>query len=129
MDLSLWNSIALWIIASFFLVMTLLLLFVGVPVLLDVKRTAAKLRGTIDEVRVKVDPILFSAQKVADDIQEMAGTAKREAERMSASVEKVSERVDEFADLIEVVREEIEKPLLKSVATIASARKVLSRFW
>ena len=129
MELTLWNSIALWIIASFFLVMTLILLFVGIPVLLDVKRTAAKLRGTIDEVRIKLDPILFSAQKVADDVQEMAATAKREAERMGESVEKVSERVEDFAELIDVLREEIEKPLLKSVATIATAKRALSRFW
>lgn len=124
-----WNSIALWIIASFFLVMTLILLFVGIPVLLDLKRSVRKLSGTIDEVRVKVDPVLFSAQKVADDIQEMTATAKREATRMGASAEKVSERVDDFAELIGVMRDEIEKPLLKSVATIATARKALSRFW
>lgn len=124
-----WNSIALWIIASFFLVMTLILLFVGIPVLLDVKRSVRKLSGTIDEVRIKVDPVLFSAQKMADDIQEMTATAKREATRMGASAEKVSERVDDFAELIGVMRDEIEKPLLKSVATIATARKALSRFW
>ncbi len=128
MDLSLWNSIALWIIASFFLLMTLVLLFVGVPVLLDLKRTAGKLRGTIDEVRIKIDPILFSAQKMADDVQEMTATAKREATRMGDSVEKVSERVDDLANLMDVVRVEIEKPLMKSVATIATARRALSRF-
>ncbi len=128
MDLSLWNSIALWIIAAFFLVLTLVLLFVGIPVALNVKRTVAHLRGTIDEVRVKVDPILFSAQSVADDIQEMAATAKREASRVGESVDRVSKRVDDFAAMIEVVQEEIQRPLLKSVATLAGAKKVLSRF-
>lgn len=129
MDLTLWNSIALWIIASFFLILTLVLLFVGIPVALDVKKTAKKLRGTIDEVRIKLDPVLFSAQSVADDVQEMAATARREAERMGSSVERVSERVDDLASLIEVVQEEIERPLLKSVATIAGARRAISRFF
>lgn len=128
MDLGLWNSIALWIIASFFLVLTLILIFVGIPVALDVKRTAKKMRGTIDEVRIKIDPILFSAQQVADDVQEMTATAKREAERVGESVERVSERVDEFAALVEVVQEEIQKPLLKSVATISGAKRALSRW-
>ncbi|MDX1660929.1 MAG: hypothetical protein R3326_03980 [Gemmatimonadota bacterium] len=128
MDLGLWNSIALWIIASFFLILTLLLLFVGVPVALDVKKTVRKMRGTIDEVRIKVDPILFSAQQVADDVQEMTATAKREAERMGDSVDRVSERIDEFAAIVEVVQEEIQKPLLKSVATISGARRALNRW-
>lgn len=128
MDLGLWNSIALWIIASFFLILTLVLLFVGVPVALDVKKTVRKMRGTIDEVRIKVDPILFSAQQVADDVQEMTATAKREAERVGDSVDRVSERIDEFAALVEVVQEEIQKPLLKSVATISGAKRALSRW-
>lgn len=129
MDLSLWNSIALWIIASFFLILTLVLLFVGIPVALDVKRTVRKLRSAIDEVRVKIDPILFSAQSVADDIEEMTATARREADRMGASVERVSERVDDLAALIEMVQEEVERPLLKSVATITGAKRVLSRWF
>lgn len=129
MDLPVLNTIALWIIASFFLILTLILLFVGIPVALDVKRTVKHLRGTLDEVRIKLDPVLFKAQAVADDVQEMTATAKREATRMGASAEKVSERVDDFAELIGVMRDEIEKPLLKSVATIATARKALSRFW
>ena len=55
-------------------------------------------------------------------------SAKREATRMGDSVEKVSERVDDLANLMDVVRVEIEKPLMKSVATIATARRALSRF-
>lgn len=128
MDLGLWNSIALWIIASFFLILTLVLLFVGVPLALDLRRAVKKLRGTMDEVRVKIDPVLFSAQKIADDVQEMTATAKREAERMGESVERVSERVDDFAALIEVIQDEIERPLLRSVATLSGAKRVLSRF-
>lgn len=128
MEYALWNTIALWIIASFFLVLTLVLVFVGIPVALNVKRTSKKLRGTIDEVRIKVDPILHSAQSIADDIEEMTATAKREAARVGESVERVSERVDDLAALIEVVQEEIQRPLLKSVATISSARRALSRW-
>jgi uncharacterized protein YoxC len=129
MELALWNTIALWIIASFFLILTLILIFVGIPVALDVKRTVKHARGTLDEVRVKLDPVLFKAQAVADDIQEMTATAKREAARMGASVEKMSERVDDFASLVEVVQQEIEKPLLKTVATVAGAKKMLSRWF
>jgi len=129
MDLAIWNTIALWIIASFFLVMTGILVFVGIPVALDVKRTVKHLRGTLDEVRIKLDPVLFKAQAVADDIQEMTATAKREAARVGASVEKVSERIDDMASLVEVVQQEIEKPLLKTVATVANAKKMLSRWF
>ena len=86
MDTMTWATIALWIIASFFLVLTLVLLFVGIPVALDVKRTIRRVQGTIDEVRVKADPILFKAQEVASDIQQMTATAKREAERVGASI-------------------------------------------
>ena len=71
MDTMTWATIALWIIASFFLVLTLVLLFVGIPVALDVKRTIRRVQGTIDEVRVKADPILFKAQEVASDIQDI----------------------------------------------------------
>jgi uncharacterized protein YoxC len=129
MDTMTWATIALWIIAAFFLVLTLVLLFVGIPVALDVKRTIRRVQGTIDEVRVKADPILFKAQEVASDIQEMTATAKREAERVGASIENVSGRVDDFAALMEVVQEQVEKPLLRSVAALATARKTISKFF
>ena len=127
MDLGLWNSIALWIIASFFLVLLLVTLFVGIPVLLDLKRAAKKAAGAIDEVRVKLDPVLHSARSVADDVQEMAATAKREAVKVGESVDRVSRRVDQLADLVETVQDEIQRPLLKSVAAIAGAKRILSR--
>jgi uncharacterized protein YoxC len=129
MDTMTWATIALWIIAAFFLVLTLVLLFVGIPVALDVKRTVRRAQGTIDEVRVKVDPILFKAQEVAGDIQEMTATARREAERVGASIENVSGRVDDFAALMEVVQEQVERPLLRSVAALSTARKTFSRFF
>ena len=129
MDTMTWATIALWVIASFFLVLTLVLLFVGIPVALDVKRTIKRAQGTLDEVRVKVDPILFKAQEVASDIQEMTATARREAERVGASIENVSGRVDDFAALIEVVQEQVERPLLRSVAALTTARKTISRFF
>ena len=129
MDLAVWNTIAIWIIASFFLIMTLVLLFVGIPVALDMKRSVRQVRATLDEVRVKLDPILFKAQAIASDIQDMTATAKREASRVGASFERVSERVDEFSALIETVQEEIQKPLMKSMATISGARRVISRFF
>lgn len=129
MDTMTWATIALWIIAAFFLVLTLVLLFVGIPVALDVKRTIRRVQGTIDEVRIKADPILFKAQEVASDIQEMTATAKREAERVGASIENVSGRVDDFAALMEVVQEQVEKPLLRSVAALATARKTISKFF
>lgn len=128
MEYALWNTIALWIIASFFLVLTLLLIFVGIPVALDIKRSARRLQGTVDEVRVKMDPILFSAQSMADDLQEMTSTAKREVNRMGSSVDRVSSRIDDLASLIEVVQDEIQQPLLKSVATLSGARRFLSRY-
>ena len=129
MDLALWNTIGLWIIASFFLVLTVLLIIVGIPVALDVKRTVKHLRRTIDEVRVKLDPILFKAQAMADDIQDMTATAKREAARVGASVEKVGDRIDDLASLVEIVQQEIEKPLLKTVASFSTAKKMLSRWF
>jgi uncharacterized protein YoxC len=129
MDTMTWATIALWIIASFFLVLTLVMLFVGIPVALDVKRTIRRVQGTIDEVRVKADPILFKAQEVASDIQEMTATARREAERVGASIENVSGRVDDFAALLEVVQEQVERPLLRSVAALTTARKTISRFF
>ena len=129
MDLALWTTIAFWIVAVFFLLLTGVLVFVGIPVALDIKRTVKHLRGTLDEVRIKLDPILFKAQAMADDIQEMTATAKREAARVGASVEKVSERIDDLASLVEVVQQEIEKPLLKTVATVSTAKKMLSRWF
>ena len=128
MDLALWNTIALWIIAAFFLVLTLILVIVGVPIALDAKRTVRHLRRTADEVRVKLDPILFRAQSIADDLQEMTATAKREAARVGASVEKVGDRIDDLAALMEVIQEEIQKPLLKSVATFSGAKRFFSRY-
>lgn len=128
MEYALWNTIALWIIASFFLVLTLVLVFVGIPVALDAKRSVKHLRGTMDEVRIKLDPILFRAQAVADDVQEMTGTAKREVARMGSSVDRVSKRIDDLAALVEVVQEEIQKPLLRSVATLSGAKRFLSRY-
>ncbi len=128
MDYAIWNTIALWVIAAFFLILTLVLVFVGIPVALDTKRTVKHLRVTMDEVRVKLDPILFRAQTVANDVQEMTATAKREVARVGSSVDRVSERIDDLAALVEVVQEEIQKPLLKSAATLAGARRFLSRY-
>jgi uncharacterized protein YoxC len=124
-----WATIALWIIAAFFLVLTLVLLFVGIPMALDLKRTIRRVQGTLDEVRIKADPILFKAQEMASDIQEMTATARREAERVGASIENVSGRVDDFAALMEVVQEQVERPLLRSVAALTTARKTFSRFF
>ncbi|HEY7471012.1 MAG TPA: hypothetical protein VIE68_01570 [Gemmatimonadota bacterium] len=129
MDYQIWATIALWVIAAFFLVLTLVLLFVGIPIALDVKRSIRGIQGTIDEVRVKADPILFKAQEMAGDIQEMTATARREAERVGASIQNVSARVDDFAALVEVMQEQVEKPLLRSVAALATARKTFSRFF
>ena len=129
MDYQIWATIALWVIAAFFLVLTLGLLFVGIPIALDVKRSIRGIQGTIDEVRVKADPILFKAQAMAGDIQEMTATARREAERVGASIQNVSERVDDFAALVEVMQEQVEKPLLRSVAALATARKTISKFF
>ena len=129
MDYQIWATIALWIIAAFFLVLTLVLLFVGIPIALDVKRSIRGIQGTIDEVRVKADPILFKAQALAGDIQEMTATARRETERMGASIQNVSARVDDFAALVEVMQEQVEKPLLRSVAAFATARKTISKFF
>lgn len=129
MEYALWNTIALWIIAAFFLVLTIALLFIGIPVALDVKRSIARLSKTIDEVRMKADPILFKVQEMADDAQEITATARRQADRMGSAVENVSDRVDELAALIEVVQDEIEKPLLRSVATLSGAKRVLSRWF
>lgn len=128
MEYALWNTIALCIIAAFFLIMAGVLLFVGIPVALDVKRSVRQIRGTVDEMRVKIDPILFRAQTVADDVQEITATAKREADRVGSSVERVSQRVDDLASLVEVVQEEIQRPLLKSVATFSGARRFISRY-
>ena len=129
MEYALQNTIALWIIASFFLVLTLALVFVGIPIALDVKRSIAKLSKTIDEVRIKADPILFKVQEMADDVQDVTATVRRETDRMGSAVENVSHRVDDMAALIEVVQEEIEKPLLKSVATLSGAKRVLDRWF
>lgn len=128
MEYALWNTIALWVIAAFFLVLTLVLVFVGVPVALDMKRSVKHLRGTMDEVRIKLDPILFRAQAVADDIQEMTATAKREVARVGTSVDRMSDRIDDLTSLVEVVQEEIQKPLLKTVATLSGAKRFLSRY-
>lgn len=128
MEYALWNTIALGIIAAFFLVLTLVLLFVGVPVALDMKRSVKHLRGTMDEVRIKLDPILFRAQAVADDIQEMTATAKREVARVGTSVDRMTDRIDDLTSLVEVVQEEIQKPLLKTVATLSGAKRFLSRY-
>jgi uncharacterized protein YoxC len=128
MEYALWNTIALWVIAAFFLVLTLVLVFIGVPVALDMKRSVKHLRGTMDEVRIKLDPILFRAQAVADDIQEMTATAKREVARVGTSVDRMSDRIDDLTSLVEVVQEEIQKPLLKTVATLSGAKRFLSRY-
>lgn len=127
MEYALWNTIALWIIASFFLVLTLVLVFVGVPMALDLRRSVRHLKGTMDEVRVKLDPILFSAQSMADDLQEMTSTARREVDRVGSSVDRVSRRIDDLAALVEVVQQEIERPLLRSVATLSGAKRFFSR--
>lgn len=129
MEYALWNTIALWIIAGFFLILTLVLIFVGIPVALDVKRSARRMKGTLEEVRVKVDPILFRAQAVADDIQGVSATVRREVDRVGSSVDRVSKRIDDLAALVEVVQEEVQKPLLRSVATLSGAKRFLSRYW
>lgn len=128
MEYALWNTIALWVIASFFLILTLVLVFVGIPVALDIKRSARQIQSTVDEVRVKMDPILFRAQSMADDLQEMTSTAKREVDRVGSSVDRVSARIDDLASLVEVVQDEIQQPLLKSVATLSGVKRFVSRY-
>ena len=39
------------------------------------------------------------------------------------------QRIDDLAALVEVVQDEVQKPLLKSVATLSGAKRFLSRYW
>ena len=120
-----WNTLFLGIIAGYFLVMTVALIWVA----LVVRRGVREVSAVASDVRFKIDPLLARVRDIADDVEGMSATARREVERLGSTAERVSHRVDEMVALAAAVQEEVREPLLKSVATVAGLRRVVGRLF
>jgi uncharacterized protein YoxC len=120
-----WNTLFLGIIAGYFLVMTVALIWVA----LAVRRGVREVSAVAADVRFKIDPVLARVRDIADDVEGMSATARREVERLGSTAERVSHRVDEMVALAAAVQEEVREPLLKSVATVAGLRRVVGRLF
>jgi len=125
MTLDILNTVFLGIIAFFFLAMTLVL----VPLVLKVKSGVQEATALTTDVRMKVDPVMARVRDIADDVEGMTATVRREVDRLGASAEKVSNRVNEMVALAQAVEAEVRQPLLKSVATVTSLRRILGRLF
>lgn len=120
-----WNTLFLGIIAGYFLVMTVALIWVA----LVVRRGVREVSAVAADVRFKIDPVLARVRAIADDVEGMSATARREVERLGSTAERVSHRVDEMVALAAAVQEEVREPLLKSVATVAGLRRMVGRLF
>jgi methyl-accepting chemotaxis protein len=120
-----WNTLFLGVIAGYFLVMTLALIWVAFVV----RRGVREVSAVASDVRLKIDPVLARVREIADDVEGMSATARREVERLGSTAERVSNRVDEMVALAAAVQEEVREPLLKSVATVAGLRRVVGRLF
>jgi methyl-accepting chemotaxis protein len=120
-----WNTLFLGVIAGYFLVMTVALIWVAFVV----RRGVREVSAVASDVRLKIDPVLARVREIADDVEGMSATARREVERLGSTAERVSNRVDEMVALAAAVQEEVREPLLKSVATVAGLRRVVGRLF
>jgi hypothetical protein len=120
-----WNTIFLGVIAGYFLVMTVALIWVAFVV----RRGVREVSAVASDVRLKIDPVIARVREIADDVEGMSATARREVDRLAATTERVSSRVDEMVALAAAVQEEVREPLLKSVATVAGLRRVVGRLF
>jgi methyl-accepting chemotaxis protein len=120
-----WNTLFLGVIAGYFLVMTVALIWVAFVV----RRGVREVSAVASDVRLKIDPVLSRVREIADDVEGMSATARREVERLGSTAERVSNRVDEMVALAAAVQEEVREPLLKSVATVAGLRRVVGRLF
>ena len=120
-----WNTLFLGVIAGYFLVMTVALIWVAFVV----RRGVREVSAVATDVRLKIDPVLARVREIADDVEGISATARREVERLGSTAERVSNRVDEMVALAAAVQEEVREPLLKSVATVAGLRRVVGRLF
>jgi methyl-accepting chemotaxis protein len=120
-----WNTLFLGVIAGYFLVMTVALIWVAFVV----RRGVREVSAVASDVRLKIDPVLARVREIADDVEGMSATARREVERLGSTAERVSNRVDEMVALAAAVQEEVREQLLKSVATVAGLRRVVGRLF
>ena len=120
-----WNTLFLGVIAGYFLVMTVALIWVAFVV----RRGVREVSAVATDVRLKIDPVLARVREIADDFEGISATARREVERLGSTAERVSNRVDEMVALAAAVQEEVREPLLKSVATVAGLRRVVGRLF
>ena len=120
-----WNTLFLGVIAGYFLVMTVALIWVAFVV----RRGVREVSAVASDVRLKIDPVLARVREIADDVEGMSATARREVERLGSTAERVSNRVDEMVAFAAAVQEEVREPLLKSVATVAGLRRVVGRLF
>ena len=120
-----WNTLFLGVIAGYFLVMTVALIWVAFVV----RRGVREVSAVATDVRLKIDPVLARVREIADDVEGISATARREVERLGSTAERVSNRVDEMVAFAAAVQEEVREPLLKSVATVAGLRRVVGRLF
>ena len=86
-----WNTLFLGVIAGYFLVMTVALIWVAFVV----RRGVREVSAVASDVRLKIDPVLARVREIADDVEGMSATARREVERLGSTAERVSNRVDD----------------------------------
>ncbi|MGQ0813621.1 MAG: hypothetical protein ACT4O1_04070 [Gemmatimonadota bacterium] len=116
------------VIAISLAIVALAILGVAVGALLAARKLTVLLDRTMAQLTPKLDPLLSSASRIADDAQDMSSALKYRLNnvletvddinaRVKAGADAVEDRVKQFGTVVDVVQSETQEILLDAAAT------------
>ena len=109
-------------------IISLAVLGVAVAALITLKKLISTVERTFGQIAPRIDPLLTSVTRIADDAEDMSSALKHRVNNVMKSVDElndrvmtgadaVEERVRKFGLVVEVVQAEAEELLLDAAAT------------
>ncbi len=98
------------------------------PLLLQIRRTAAAFEQVALKVHRELDPTIHETQGLVRDVSSLARRLDTDMKVVSRIVEDVSDTTGYARDLASLVKNEVERPILGLLSTIRGIRKGLDAF-
>ncbi|HXY30363.1 MAG TPA: hypothetical protein VEI06_06610 [Gemmatimonadaceae bacterium] len=103
------------------------------------RRTSDRFHAVLDKVHTDLLPVLARAQRIADNIEAISGSAREEAEALQTEVRRVTlgvrdavdaaeQRVQELGSLLRVAQDEAEEAIVSAVSALHGVRMGASAF-
>ena len=118
-------EISVAVIAAFIVIFTLAL----IPVLLQIKRTAAEAQKLLDTVRQQIVPFSHDFVRIVEDVRRVLGSVDRQVNKVEGSVDALKDTALKIRDLEARLQERVEQPLLELAGFISGLMKGLGAFF